>query len=310
MPQISVIVPVYKVEQYLRRCLDSIVAQTFTDWECILIDDGSPDDSGKICEEYAEKDKRFRVIHQVNAGVSAARNAGLDCAKGEWITFVDSDDWIEPETYKVAICAAKLHDADTILWHYQINDENRPVEGFIDSECEFIVSKQKALPICRNACWCLLISKKILNANHIHFPEKISMGEDRHFAYCCYVCANKIWVLPYMFYHYFDNPDSVCRSKYTIKKIDDDAKSIAMTEFFMRERGNEQLDASILNVKIGIKSQYYQLLDKPNFAKWRTTFPELNKSLLFTRKKVVVLYWMSVLHLDKLAEFFFKLKRK
>ena len=91
-PTISVIVPVYKVEKYIRCCLDSIVTQTFADWECILIDDGSPDNSGKICDEYAEKDGRFRVIHQKNAGVSAARNAGLNVAKGAWITFVDSDD--------------------------------------------------------------------------------------------------------------------------------------------------------------------------------------------------------------------------
>ena len=99
-PKISIIVPVYKVEQYLRRCLDSIVAQTFTDWECILIDDGSPDNSGRICDEYAEKDKRFRVFHQENVGVSAARNKGLDEARGEWIGFVDSDDWIEKEMYE------------------------------------------------------------------------------------------------------------------------------------------------------------------------------------------------------------------
>ena len=116
MPKISIIVPVYKVEKYLRRCLDSIVAQTFTDWECILVDDGSPDNSGKICDEYAEKDKRFRVFHQDNAGVSAARNKGLDEAKGEWIGFVDSDDWIEKETYEVAYNSAIKEDVNVICY--------------------------------------------------------------------------------------------------------------------------------------------------------------------------------------------------
>ena len=104
IPKISIIIPVYKVEEYLNRCLDSIIIQTFTDWECILIDDGTPDISGKICDEYVSKDNRFIVIHQENAGVSAARNAGLDIARGEYITFVDSDDWVEPnfleEQYK------------------------------------------------------------------------------------------------------------------------------------------------------------------------------------------------------------------
>ena len=92
---ISVIVPVCNVEKYIRRCLDSIQSQTFTDWECICIDDGSPDNSGKICDEYAEKNTRFVVLHKENGGVSSARNAGLDVAKGEYVTFCDSDDYVE-----------------------------------------------------------------------------------------------------------------------------------------------------------------------------------------------------------------------
>ena len=94
-PQVSIIIPVYNSENTLRRCLNSVLAQTFTDFECLLVDDGSTDDSGRICDEYAEKDKRFRVFHKENGGVSSARNVGLDNASGEWITFVDSDDWIE-----------------------------------------------------------------------------------------------------------------------------------------------------------------------------------------------------------------------
>lgn len=91
-PKISCIVPVYNVEKYLRRCVDSILAQTFTDFELILVDDGSPDGCPAICDEYAEKDSRVRVIHQENKGVSAARNAGLDMARGEYVCFVDGDD--------------------------------------------------------------------------------------------------------------------------------------------------------------------------------------------------------------------------
>lgn len=91
-PQISIIIPVYKAEKYLHDCLDSIAAQTFADWECILIDDGSPDSSGMICEEYAARDSRFIAVHQKNGGVSAARNAGLAIARGDWIGFVDADD--------------------------------------------------------------------------------------------------------------------------------------------------------------------------------------------------------------------------
>lgn len=92
--KVSIIVPVYKAEQYLHRCVYSILAQTFTDWECILVDDGSPDGSGAICDHYAETDTRIRVIHKENGGVSSARNMGLDIALGEWITFIDADDYV------------------------------------------------------------------------------------------------------------------------------------------------------------------------------------------------------------------------
>ena len=97
MPTISVIVPVYNVEKYLRCCVDSILAQTFTDIEVLLVDDGSTDSSGAICDEYAQLDRRVRVFHKTNGGVSSARNLGLDEATGRWIMFVDSDDKVSPE---------------------------------------------------------------------------------------------------------------------------------------------------------------------------------------------------------------------
>ena len=94
-PAISIIIPVYNAENYLRRCIDSVLSQSFTDFELILVDDGSKDKSPQICDEYASQDTRVRVIHKANGGVSAARNDGLDIAKGEYITFIDSDDWVE-----------------------------------------------------------------------------------------------------------------------------------------------------------------------------------------------------------------------
>lgn len=99
-PKISVIVPVYNVEKYLRRCIDSILAQTFSDFELLLIDDGSKDRSGDICDEYALKDQRIKVFHNSNQGASAARNFGLSKAKGEYVSFIDSDDWMESTYYE------------------------------------------------------------------------------------------------------------------------------------------------------------------------------------------------------------------
>ena len=115
---ISVIVPVYKAEEFLRRCLDSICQQTYHNLEIILIEDGSPDCCGTICDEYAAKDERIVVLHQENTGISQARNRGLSFATGEYVLFLDSDDWIDPDTCDVAAAAAKEHSADVVFWNY------------------------------------------------------------------------------------------------------------------------------------------------------------------------------------------------
>lgn len=101
--KVSIIVPVYKAEPYIRKCIDSILSQTFTNFELLLIDDGSPDNCGKICDEYAELDARVHVFHKENCGVSAARNLGLDHAKGDYVCFIDSDDWIDPDMLETLI---------------------------------------------------------------------------------------------------------------------------------------------------------------------------------------------------------------
>jgi glycosyltransferase involved in cell wall biosynthesis len=115
MPTISIIVPVYKVEKYLPRCLESILAQTFADFECILVDDGSPDNSPAICDDYANRDSRIVVMHQGNKGVAVARDAGLKKAQGEFIHFVDSDDWIESKALELLYKKQQETDADIVL---------------------------------------------------------------------------------------------------------------------------------------------------------------------------------------------------
>lgn len=113
--KLSIIVPVYHVANTLQRCVDSIVSQTFTDWELILVDDGSPDNCGAICDDYAEKDSRIKVIHKENGGLSDARNAGIKMAQGEFVTFVDSDDYIHQDTYEQVMKAAAEEDDVEII---------------------------------------------------------------------------------------------------------------------------------------------------------------------------------------------------
>ena len=122
---ISVIIPVYNVEQYLHKCIDSILEQTFQNFELILVDDGSTDNSGKICDEYAIKDKRIIVIHQNNAGVSAARNTGLDSAKGEYIYFLDSDDWIESNALELLISLIEKNNLDLSIMEIKETDNEK-----------------------------------------------------------------------------------------------------------------------------------------------------------------------------------------
>ena len=127
-PLLSIIVPVYKVEKYLTACLDSILMQTYTNFELIVIDDGSPDGCPSICDSYAARDKRLRVIHQNNAGLAAARNKGLDEARGDLIGFVDSDDTISPSMYMVLYEAMSGSKADISVCNYQcVDDAGYPV---------------------------------------------------------------------------------------------------------------------------------------------------------------------------------------
>ncbi len=184
MPQISVIVPVYKVEPYLRRCVDSILAQTFTDFELILVDDGSPDGCPAICDEYAEKDSRVVVIHQENGGVSRARNAGIDAARGEYLFFVDSDDWIEPEHIEVLL---PTEDEDLVyggkkyIYHNSVQRTDSIPNMIIDSNNldtykKLIVSGIYEI-ISITPCYKL----SIIRDNSIRMDERISFAEDAIF---------------------------------------------------------------------------------------------------------------------------------
>ena len=183
MPELSIIVPVYKVELYLSKCIDSILAQTFTDFELILIDDGSPDRCGEICDEYAARDSRIIVIHQENQGVSAARNAGLDIAAGEFIGFVDSDDWIEPEMYTAMLNEKQAHDVDVVFCKYTKCSEKGLAIETLKTEKTFFQNTEdllgslfkKPLPT-GGVCWNTLLPRHIIGETR--FIHGVAMKED------------------------------------------------------------------------------------------------------------------------------------
>ena len=134
MPKVSVIVPVYKVEAYVEKCLRSILGQTYQDMEVLAVDDGSPDGSGDICERLAQEDSRLRVIHQENQGLGGARNTGIQAAAGEWLLLVDSDDWLEPGILEQALAAGEKHGADMVMFAFQtVDEQGRVLREFVEN---------------------------------------------------------------------------------------------------------------------------------------------------------------------------------
>ena len=183
MQLISVIVPIYNTEKYIYKCLDSILAQTHTNWEAILVDDGSPDDCGKICDEYAAKDKRFKVIHQKNGGVSVARQTGLDNAVGDYIIHCDPDDWIEPSMLEDMLEYAISNNADMVICDI-ITHKGKLIEHCLQNIPENTTAKELLKKIIGQEVHGSLCNKLIKRncCKGICFaPEDISFCEDELF---------------------------------------------------------------------------------------------------------------------------------
>lgn len=225
MPEISIIVPVYKAEDYLRDCIDSILAQTFSDWELILVDDGSPDGCGCLCEEYAARDERIRVLHQDNQGQAAARNHAIAIARGEWLCFVDSDDQIHPQMLAhlrqaaagsgAPISMCQMLEAPALPADFSapvgetwkiLSMEEQPLTALFDAD---------AYP-----GWvaCAKLIRRELVEGRLFCPGRVY--EDNE-AVCRWIYeAKKIAGIPYRLYFYRTNPDSTTQSQFTLKKLD------------------------------------------------------------------------------------------
>lgn len=301
--KLSIIVPVYKVEKYLRRCLDSIKSQTFSDFECILVDDGSPDSSGKICDEYAKKDTRFHVIHKANGGVSSARNAGLDAAKGEWIGFVDADDWIEKQTYEIAIKAAYEKNVDLVQWNSWTIDENGIKKPFYDAGVlqEGCFTAEDCCKYFHGSMCNKIVLRKLFCCNQIHFDEDIAQCEDRIVAFKCYVKAKTCYQLNDFLYNYFQRTDSAIHSL-TKEKILQEKRGIEIMENYISEDKLKKLKKLFLQLKGNCRTETIFMLSPPDFSFYRKIFPESLRFLLFKFEKSTIVHWLVLLHFDFLAK--------
>lgn len=213
---ISVIVPIYKVEKYLRQCVESLIAQPLSDFEIILVDDGSPDGCPSICDEYVAKDGRIKVVHKSNGGLVSARKAGLQTATGDYIGFVDGDDWVEPFMFEKMQNVADEYHPDMVLSEFFCDFDDR-VQNSIQNFDEGFYSKEKLMSDIypqmlfngtyynfgvSPSCWSKIYKRELLEKNLSLVDDRTKMGEDAAFTYPCLMDAQNVFCIKSPMYHY------------------------------------------------------------------------------------------------------------
>lgn len=225
---LSIIVPIYKIkEEYLKQCIDSLLCQTYRYFDIILVDDGSPDNSGEICDEYAKRDDRIIVIHQKNQGVSVARNSGIEMAKTKWLTFVDPDDWVEKNTVQSVwdVISNNKEAIDIIMFdytreytRYSSQEVFSEMSGLCDykrlEECRKapfykLLQDNKVNPYSINAIWNKVYRTEFLKNNSILFLPEARKGQDRLFNVDAFLTTNVVYYLHECLYHYRCYEESV-----------------------------------------------------------------------------------------------------
>lgn len=264
-PKISVIVPVYNVEKYLRRCIDSILAQAFTDFELLLIDDGSKDKSGEICDEYAVKDKRVRVFHKENGGVSSARNIGLDYSKGGYVGFVDADDWLEVNYLQNLIQSFETN-VDLVECSYIY--EGTDIMKF-KTEFDVLDSNHYLMKLFTNGrfyegfLWGKLFKRRLIG--DLRFETDLAYNEDRVFIAHYLLKCNKIKAFKDCLYHY-NNIGCNAMSKLG-KEITE--KTLSELESYrlllMSKDFHEKIKSVIAIYAFNVLLNFYMLLDKKEY---------------------------------------------
>ncbi|MBE5812129.1 MAG: glycosyltransferase [Clostridiales bacterium] len=275
---ISVIVPIYNVEKYLSRCIDSILNQTYKNLEIILVDDGSTDNCGKICDEYVKKDNRIRVIHQANSGLSMARNTGLDIATGDYIGFVDSDDYIHPQMYEILSKSLIKNNADLVFSSYKKfekeefnfnkikswNEKKYINTDIVDMEC---TNNSRIM-----AAWNKLYKKTIFEKNRY---EKGVICEDAHILIdILNECSSIVYISEELYYYSIEREDSIMRDKYNLKILNDELKAYKkMLDFFEKNKYK--------SIYIGFDWVYFKYITKirEHYYKVKKNFPKRNDIL-------------------------------
>ena len=219
--KISVIVPIYNVEQYLRKCIDSIINQTYKNLEIILVDDESPDNCGQICDDYAKKDTRIKVIHKKNGGLSDARNAGLEVCTGNFLSFVDSDDWIELNTYEIMMKSMNEYNADMVVSNINYVYKDKVESKYSEDKIRCFNKEEAMKELIRDGLVQAVVWNKLYKREFIdNLRFKVGkLNEDEFFTYKICAKAERIVYTPEALYQYRQREDSIMGT-YSLKRLD------------------------------------------------------------------------------------------
>ena len=306
---VSVIVPVYKVEYYIRECIDSILAQTYPDFELILVDDGSPDGCGRICDDYAKRDNRIKVVHKVNGGLTSARNAGLEVAKGEWIMHVDGDDWIEPDMIESLIEAAQITGADMVIGDFVKYGPSAGYNKLPTWSSDKKKSMTNYIAYVMTTIWGS-IAKRSLYADHsLKSPDGISYCEDFHLIVRLCHFANKIVNVHRPFYHYRYRPASIM-SNMNRKTEADEQLVYQDTIRFFKEQGVYEDYRKVMSWRV-LKSAQELLLDPAGHKRFMELFNDGREFIFscpFVNRKIKMLAWMLTHNLRPVVAVFDRMR--
>ena len=293
MAEVSIIVPIYNIEQYVGKCIESILAQTYPDFELILVDDGSPDDCGRICDEYGERDERIKVIHKKNGGLTSARNAGLSEAEGEWIMHVDGDDWIEPDMLESLIGAAQVTGADLVFGDFM---KYGPYAGYFKLPTwsgDKRESMSNYIAYMMTTIWGSIAKRSLYIDNYLKSPEGISYCEDFHLIVRLCHFAKKIVNVHRPFYHYRYRPTSIM-SNMSKRTEADEQWAYQDTIRFFKEQGVYEDYRKVMSWRV-LKSTQDLLLhpsEHQRFLEFFNDGREFIFSCPFVNKKIKMLAWM------------------
>lgn len=305
MSKISVIVPVYNAEEYLRLCVDSILAQTFTDFELLLIDDGSKDNSGVICDQYAAKDSRVRVFHKENGGVSSARNLGLENAKGDWIIFIDSDDWIADEMFKDIYEKAVSGNADLVYCDLLMQfDDHSEVLHIAEYDTDKTKMLNNFIKSTFGTAVGMFAKKRLYEINEVRYPVGVKYCEDFYVGIRLMLYSEKICYLPTTYYCY--NRQNESSASFSFSHHDSNGVQwvfMDSIDLFKRE-GKYNEHAETLCWRL-LKSKQDLVLDEKTYEKFLSMHPDSHRyiwSCPYINVKIKIMMWSLSHNLSFIAQ--------